>query len=101
DLVSYSENNSKLLLKSIYICSLILSIELLLALQKIKLYENLNLVKLRKYLKKFFIKTDILDILPIKNDQEFKEFNSMEGLQNKIFSNHKLIGFLENLVEYL
>ncbi|MFN3995995.1 MAG: aromatic amino acid lyase, partial [bacterium] len=101
DFVSYSENNSKLLLKSIYICSLILSIELLLALQKIKLYENLNLAKLRKYLKKFLIKTDVLDILPIKSDEEFRKFSSIEGLQNKIFLNHKLIRFLENLVEDL
>ncbi|MCX7757993.1 MAG: aromatic amino acid ammonia-lyase [bacterium] len=98
DLVSYSENNSRNLMKSVYFSFIILSIELLLSIQKIKLNKKMmNFEELESHLLNFFnigIKELIMD-LPILNDDNFKKYGSLSGLQKIFISNNKVISFFE------
>lgn len=106
DLVSYSENNSRKLFKSIYLCSIILSLELLLSLQKIKLdqiktnqtkQEELNKETIR--LLKSLYKRDLFRYiakLPIRSDADFEKYGSISGLQEIFIKNNKIVNFIES-----
>lgn len=96
DLVSFSENNSKKLLKCVYLASIILSIEFMLALQKIKL-KNIHDFNWGKTFEKFF-KVDLKEIferLPIRSDKDFKSFGSLSNFQEKFIKNNRVVNFLE------
>jgi len=93
DLVSYSENNSKKLLKSIYLTNIILSLEFLLSLQKIKL---LNKELKNNNIEKFFFLENIDELLPIRSDKDFKNYESLSGLQSIFISSNKVVSFFEN-----
>lgn len=96
DLVSFSENNSKKLLKCAYLSSIILSIEFMLALQRIKL-NNIQDFNWDKTFEKFF-KTDLREVverLPIRNDKDFESFGSLSNFQEKFIKNNRLVSFFE------
>ncbi|MCS7165260.1 MAG: aromatic amino acid ammonia-lyase [Candidatus Calescibacterium sp.] len=98
DMVSYSENNSRKLIKAVYFCCIILCIEFLLTLQKIMLEgKKLNFKILNHYINNFYrIKLDdLLFGLPIVRDEDFKKFGSISGLQEKFIANNKIVYFIE------
>ncbi|MEN3014991.1 MAG: aromatic amino acid ammonia-lyase [bacterium] len=99
DFVSYSENNTRKLIISSYFCSMILTTELMMALQKIKLlnkkidYKSINVDISKLFDNQIW---EAINSLPILEDRDFKKFGSIHSFQNIFIRSSKIVRFIED-----